>query len=458
MTQSKLFKDQFSTKEMREIFSDENLLQKWIDVEVALAKAEGELGIIPKEAAVEIDRKGTVDLFDMDVIKKGIDDTWHPLISFIREYKTLCDKDYGEYVHWGATTQDIMDTGMVMQIREGLEIVERDLITVVSALVDLAEKHADTVMPGRTHGQHALPITFGYKVSIWAAELHRHLNRLRQLKERVFTGNVAGAVGTLASLDQKGKEVQEKLMQYLNLNIPETPWHVSRDRLADVTSLLSMIGGTFGKISNEIIQLQKTEISELEEPFHFGKVGSSTMPQKRNPMACETVYSLSSLLVGQSSLGFQVMIQEHERDMGPWQAEWEFIPEMFLLTSGILKHMTWISEGLIVKKENMLSNLEKSNELIMSEAVMMRLAEKTGRQAAHDLIYKIAMDSHTNNTPLSVNLKKDEKVSGMLSDEEIDELINPTSYIGLSQNYVEEVTKHIRNTEGTPAPEVNVRN
>lgn len=441
MIESKLFRDQFSTNEMRIIFSDENMVQQWINVEVNLALVEAELGVIPKEAAEEIKNKGKVELFNFENIKKGIDHTWHPIVPFIREYNSLCNSNYGEYLHWGVTTQDIMDTGMVLQIKEALNVLERDLKEIEKTLCLLADKHSKTPMAGRTHGQHALPITFGYKVAVWASEINRHLERLAQMKGRVLTGNIAGAVGTLASLGPIGIDVQKGINDRLGLETPDIAWHVSRDRFADVTSLLGMIGGTFGKIANEIIQLQKTEISELEEPFQMGRIGSSTMPQKRNPMACEAVVGLCRLLRTQSSLGFETMVQEHERDMGPWQSEWEFIPEMFLLGSAVLYHMKWILGKLQVYPGNMMRNLEKSKGLIMSEAVMMKLAEKIGRQEAHDVVYKLAMDAFENEKTLRGVLLEDQVVSNILSLNDIDELLNPISYTGLSHIFVANVTK-----------------
>ncbi|MGO4886140.1 adenylosuccinate lyase [Anaerobacillus sp. MEB173] len=443
MLSSDLFCDQFSTEEMRKVFSDENMVQKWIDVEVALALAEAECGVIPVEAAKEIANKGKAELFNFSNIKEGIDHTWHPIVPFIREFKTLCIDDMGEYIHWGVTTQDVMDTGVVLQIKEGLQIVEKDLKRLENILCYLAEKYKDTVMAGRTHGQHALPITFGYKVAVWASEVNRHLERLEKLKPRVLTGNVSGAVGTLASLGDIGLEVQKTLMQKLDLNVPEIAWHVSRDRLADVTTFLGMVGATFGKIANEIIQLQKTEIAELAEPFQLGKVGSSTMPQKRNPMACEAVMAISQLLRHKSSLGIESMFQEHERDMGPWQAEWAFIPEMFQLSSGLLYHMSWILEKLHVNPDAMLENLNKSKQLIMSEAVMMHTAKTIGRQEAHDLVYEIAMEAYEKDTTLSEILKANPRIKGIMSDEEIDEMLNPINYVGLSQKFTNQVIMKI---------------
>jgi 3-carboxy-cis,cis-muconate cycloisomerase len=441
---SDLFRDLYSNEQMREIFSDENMIQKWINVEVALASVQANLGIIPMEAANEIQKKGKVELFNLKNLKEGLDKTWHPIVPFIHEYESLCDNGFGEYIHWGATTQDIMDTGMVLQLREAFLIIEEDLTHIVGILCDLAKKHENTVMAGRTHGQHALPITFGYKVAVWAAEINRHIERLNQIKSRVFTGNLTGAVGTLASLGEIGWVVQQEVMKKLDLNVPEISWHVSRDRIADVSSLLGMIAATFWKIANEIVQLQKTELAEVAEPFQFGKGGSSTMPQKRNPMATQTVMTMSTLVRNQSSLGLEAMLQEHERAMAPWQTEWVFISEMFQLSSGLTHHMSWILEKLEVYPKAMIENINRSKQLIMSESVMMHLAKHVGRQEAHDVVYEIAMEVYEQDATLSEVLKCNKTIKGILSDEQIDEILNPINYVGLSKKYVQHVINTIK--------------
>jgi len=437
---SKLFGDQFSSAEMREVFSLESMLGGWILVEVALAKAEAELGIVPEEAAREIERKGKVENFDVAALKKGIDETWHPIVPFVREYEAICDDGHGEYLHWGATTQDIMDTGVVLQVKRALGLVERDLLTIVAVLRGLAGEHAKTIMPGRTHGQHALPITFGYKVAVWLSEVLRHLQRLDQLKPRVLTGNLSGAVGTMAFLGEAGPGVQSRAMEMLGLNAPEIAWHASRDRVAEVATYLGMVGATFGKIAKEIILLQKTEVSELEEPFAAGKVGSSTMPQKRNPMACEAVFATSTVLKAQVGLGLDAMLQEHERDMGPWQVEWEFLPEMFMLAGGVLHHMKEILGGLRVRGESMAENLRRSEGLIMAEAVMGKVAERLGRQRAHDVVYEIAMRSFESGERFGDALKEHEQIKEVIGVSEIEGLLDPSSYVGLCEHFVEAVS------------------
>lgn len=450
---SELFGDQYSSAEMREVFSLESTLGGWIQVEVALAKAEAELGIIPEEAAREIERQGKVELFDVAELKRGIDATWHPIVPFIRIYEALCEDGHGEYLHWGATTQDIMDTGMVLQVKRALEIVERDLLDIISILSKLARKHAGTLMPGRTHGQHALPITFGYKVAVWTAEIMRYLERLDQLKPRVLTGNLNGAVGTMAYLGEAGPGVQERAMEMLGLNAPEISWQVSRDRIAEVAHFLGMVGATFGKISKEIILLQKTEVAELEEPFAAGKVGSSTMPQKRNPMTCEAVFAASTILKGQVGLGLDAMLQEHERDMGLWQVEWEFLPEMFMLAGGILRHMKAVLGGLQVREENMARNLERSEGLILAEAVMGKVAEKLGRQKAHDVVYEVAMRSFESGESFGEALKNTEALRGMIEPSEIDELLDPSAYVGLCEHFVDTVSSSAENLQAKRRPQ-----
>src|ERR687889_103890 len=419
---SELFGNQFSSVEMREVFSLESMLKGWIDVEVALAKAESELGIVPEKAAQEIERKGRVERFDVPALKKGVEETWHPLVPFVREYKAMCDDGHGEYLHWGATTQDIVDTGAVLQTKQALGLIERDLLTTVASLCRMARAHASTIMPGRTHGQHALPITFGYKVAVWVSEILRHLERLDQLKPRVLTGNLSGAVGTMAFLGEAGPSVQNRVMELLGLNTPEIAWHASRDRIADVATFLAMVGATFGKIAKEIILLQKTEVAELEEPFAAGKVGSSTM------------------LKAQVGLSFDAMLQEHERDMGLWQVEWEFLPEMFMLAGGILHHMKDILGGLRVRDGNMAENLRRSEGLIMAEAVMGKVAERLGRQRAHDLIYQVAMQGFEKGENFGEALKNHALIKETISASEIGALLEPSSYVGLCEHFVQAVS------------------
>ena len=429
MVDSALFKDQFGTEEMRRIFDDRNLLQRWMDVEAALARAEAAVGLIPDSAAEEISRRCEADLLDVEAIKRGIDETSHPIVPFLHAYQAVCGKEAGEYLHWGATTQDIIDSGMVLQIREAYDAIQRDVSEIIRIICDMARKYRGTLMAGRTHGVHALPITYGFKVAIWACELHRHQERLRAARPRVLVSSLFGAVGTLNSFGKDALEIQRLVSEDLGLDVPEISWHSARDGVAEWTALLGLLAGTMGKIANEIINLMKTEVDEVEEPFHHGKIGSSTMPHKRNPMICEAVLAASRIVRSHVPLALEVMMSEHERDMSAWQAEWEFVPEACILTGAVLHQMKFVLSNLIVKPDNMRKNLDALGGLILSEAVMLRLGESIGRQTAHDLVYEISMETFEKGVPFADLLAKDEKVSAHLSPEEIEGLLDPANYV-----------------------------
>ncbi|MFQ5765661.1 MAG: adenylosuccinate lyase family protein, partial [Rhodospirillales bacterium] len=313
VTDSALFADQFSTPRMREIFSDENMLQTWLATEATLAKAEAEAGIIPADAAAEIARVADASLYDLSEIKAEMDRTKHPIMPLVGAMAAKCEGSAGEYVHWGATTQDIMDTGTVLQLRDALDEIDAGLAELRTALAGQARAHRDTVMAGRSHGQQALPITFGFKAAVWLAEVRRHIDRVTECRPRVLVGQFSGAVGTLASLGEKGMDVQARMMADLGLSLPEITWHTARDGYAEAASVAALAAGTCGKIAGEVYALQKTEIGELEEPNLEGHVGSSTMPHKRNPATCETIVALSRAAANAAAMAVQGMPHEHER-------------------------------------------------------------------------------------------------------------------------------------------------
>jgi 3-carboxy-cis,cis-muconate cycloisomerase len=439
--ESSLFKDIFGTDEMRKIWDDLNTVQKWLDVEAALARAQAKLGIIPAAYANEISKKARVELIDMDELKRGIDKTTHPLMPLVRVFRTVCAGDAGEFIHWGATTQDIMDTGLVLQIKESLELVEPCLSAVNKTLKHMASEHKDTVMAGRTHGQHALPITFGYKVAVWQKEIARHLTRLEQVKKRVLIGQFGGAVGTLASMGSGGLEVQELMFRELGLEVPDIAWHASRDSLAELVCVLGMISATLGKIANEVVTLQKTEYGELEEPFEMGMVGSSTMPHKRNPMTSESVVAISKMVRYNVPLAIEAMVGEFERDMRTWQTEWKFVGESFILLSGAIRSINRVLQRLYVNVGQMRSNVYMTKGLILSEAIMLKLGEKIGRQKAHDLVYKICMKAYEEDMPLQDALMQEPSILGELTPQEIEVIMDPVSYTGLSSYFAEKASE-----------------
>lgn len=432
-------RDLYGTAEMRAVFDDLNLLQKWLDVEVALARAEAEVGVIPMYAADEIALRARAENLDPARIKKLIDETVHPIVPLIRVLADACEGDAGEYLHWGATTQDIMDTAMILQLKEAIPIIERRLAGILEALVGLATKYRDTPMAGRTHGQQALPITFGFKVAVWLAEMQRHQVRLTESKPRLLVGEFAGAVGTLASLPREGLEVQRRMMEILGLGVPLIGWHTARDGLTEFALLLGMVSATATKIAREVIALQKTELAEVEEPFIEGKIGSSTMPHKRNPMLCEAIVGLGRLIMNRAPVAFDAMIQEHERDWSGDHIEWAYLPEMSVMADGALQLLERVMRGLRVYPERMEENLGRLQGLMLSEAVMLALGRVVGRQTAHELVYKCSMQAIEERRPFSEVLAQNPIVAEHLTKDEIKELLEAHSYLGLAGTFVDRV-------------------
>jgi adenylosuccinate lyase len=436
---SAIFKDLYGTAELRQLFSDKNLLQCWLTVEAALARAEAAVGLIPPEAAAEISQKARVELLDVAVIKQGIDQTTHELVPLVRQLATICEGKAGHYVHWGATTQDITDTGLILQVKAVHTILLRDLRALAEALQALARRERDTLMPGRTHGQHAPPITFGFKVAVWLAEVQRHITRLQDCASRVLVGQFAGAAGTLASVGEQGLEIQRLMMSELDLGVPEICWHAARDGLAEFVSVLSLIAATMGKIAHEVILLQKSEVAELEEPFQPGKVGSSTMPHKRNPMLCEGILAEARMVRGLLTTVLSAMESEHERDWAAVHIEWACVPEASILAGGSVAHMLRVIKGLIVYRDRMRSNVDQQQGLSLSEAVMLRLGTYIGRQVAHDVVYEASMAAFEQSRPLRDLLLADDRISQHLSATELDEILRPERYAGLCGTFVDRV-------------------
>lgn len=447
MIDSNLFRDLFGTEKMRIVFSEESFIQKTLDVEAALARAEAKLSIIPKAAADEISNKAKIENIDLVKLEKEIKNVKHPLVPLIRQLEKACDNGNGEYIHLGATTQDIIDTVTVLQVKEAFFIIMEELEKLQEVLLTLTETYRETPMPGRTHRQHAVPLTFGYKVAVWLEEINRHIERLENVKPILFVGQLAGAVGNLQSIKKDGFKLQELFMKELGLNVPTITWHTSRDNFTEFIFILGLIAGTAGKIANEIATLQRTEIQELEEPFTIGKVGSSTMPHKRNPSMSEGVISLSRIVQNNSQLLLNGMVHDHERDKVSWTVEWEVIPESCIMCSAVITNLISILKGLHVREDIMKNNLMMTNGLILSEAVMLALGEKIGKQKSHKLLYRASMISFEKNIPFSEILLKDEEIRNHLSEKEINELMNPIKHIGLSAQMADKIiekTKKVR--------------
>lgn len=436
---SALFRDQFSTAQMREIFSDEQTVQRWLDVEAALAKVQARLGIIPQHAADEICAKARAELIDLPDLKREMDRTSHPIVPLLRAMKKVCGGDAAEYIHWGATTQDIIDTGTMLQVRDALDVMGKRYEELEGHLVKLAQKHRDLTMVARSHGQQALPITFGFKVAVWVEEVRRNRERFDAMKARVLVGQFSGAVGTLAALGDKGIAVQEALFEELGLGCPRIHWHVSRDSIAELACVLAICTGTLGKIAHEVYSLQKTETGELEEPFAMGKVGSSTMPHKRNPPTCETVVALARLVRNTAPMALESIMAEHERDKIVLQTEREFISRLCCMCDAAAMKMNYVCANLTVRPANMERNLFVQRGLLMSEAVMMGLSDQLGRQEAHEIVYEVCMDVFERGGDFREALLANPKVAAGIDAQAIDRMLDPHGYTGMAGLFVDRV-------------------
>ena len=429
----------FTTPAMRAVFSDEARLQRMLDVEAALARAQAKLNLIPVEAAQEITAKADVSRFDLAAIGEGTELVGYPIVPLVRALSQACAGDAGRWVHWGATTQDIIDTGLVLQLRDGLALIRQDLQGIQAALVDLARRYRDTPMAGRTHAQHALPITFGFKCALWLAPLQRHSERLARLSGDIAVVQFGGAVGTLASLGTDGIRVMEALAAELGLSAPPIAWHVGRDGLAEVAGFLGLLTGSLGKIATDIALLMQAEIGEVAEPYQEGRGGSSTMPQKRNPIACEFILACARNVRQLVPVMLDAMVQDHERATGPWHAEWIALPQAFALTAGALHHARALLEGLVVDPERMRRNLDTTRGMISAEAVMMALAPQVGRDQAHHLVAAACHRALAHGRHLLEELQADAMITAHLPPERLVELLDPRNYTGLAAEFVDRV-------------------
>src|SRR6202165_5704261 len=386
---SMVFRHIFSSEPMRQVFSDENRVQCYLDIEATLARVQARLGLIPQRAADEITAKCTLDIIDMDKLKSKTELIGYPVLPVVQQLVAACADHLGEYCHWGATTQDITDTATIMQIWQALSLIEDDLAAISGHLADLARRYRNTPMAGRSNLQQAVPITFGYKAATWLSAVERHRLRLAELRPRVLVGEFGGAAGTLASLGADGLDVQEGLMAELGLGQPEIAWHTARDRIAEVGCFLGLVTGTLGKIATDVKLLMQTEVSEVYEPYVKDRGSSSTMPQKRNPISCNFIHACMAMVRQHVAALLDAMVEDHERSTGPWEIEWIVLPEIFALSAGALAQTRFLLSGLQVDEKKMRANLDITRGLIVSEAVMMGLGPHLGRQYAHDLVYDI---------------------------------------------------------------------
>ena len=438
---SAIFRDMFGTPEMRQIFSDAAYLQRCLEVEAALARAQAAIGMIPAAAAEQISAKAQASSVDFERLKRETEIVGYPILPLVKQLAEWCGPDAGRYVHWGATTQDIMDTAVVLQLRSALELIERELEALSGTLGGLAKRYRDTPMAGRTHLQQALPVTFGYKVAVWRAPFKRHLERLREMRPRVLVGQLGGAAGTIASLGAQGLEVRAALMRELNLGEAEITWHVARDALAEAVLFNGLVTGSLAKIATDMMLMMSTELGEAFEPFQAGRGASSTMPQKRNPISSELILACAKVVRQHCGLMLDALVTDFERATGPWHAEWVALPESFIATAGALKQANAMLAGLEIDEQRMKQNLGLTNGLIVAEAVMMGLAPKLGRQAAHDVVYEACRAAADGREPLLDLLSAHAQVRPHFTRKDLEQLLEPANYLGSAAAMVDRSTR-----------------
>ncbi|RZS56925.1 class-II fumarase/aspartase family protein [Sphaerotilus mobilis] len=436
---SQIFQGIFGTEAMRQVWSDENRTAQYVAVERALAIVQGRLGLIPQEAADEIVSHCEIGQIDMARLREQTERIGYPILGVVTQINQLCRDGLGEYVHWGATTQDITDTATVLQIRQALQLVDDELAAIAQAMAQLAREHRLTPMIGRSNLQQAIPVTFGYKIAGLLSAVLRHRERLAQLRERVLVGEFAGAAGTLASLQTGAMETQAALCAELGLGQPVIAWHTIRDNIAEVGAVLGLIGGTLGKLSMDVKLMMQTEVGEVYEPYHHGRGSSSTMPQKRNPISSCYIHAAISVVRQHAAALMDAMVADHERSTGPWEIEWIVLPEAFCLLAGALRQSRAVLEGLEVDPVAMRRNIDLTGGLVMSEAVMMGLGHHIGREHAHDLVYDLCRESLARRVPLLDLLASHPEITPHVDRAGLEQMLDPANYLGQSGLMVDRV-------------------
>jgi adenylosuccinate lyase len=437
---SLVYRHLWSTPELHRLFDDRGRTQAWLDILTALAHAQAELGLIPAAAADAIEVHARVELLDLEAVAAGTRATGHSTLGLIRCLRDLLPESAAQWVYYGATVQDVTDTWFALTMRAVLDVVDRDLARCQAAALDLARRHRDTVMCGRTHGQPGLPITFGFKAAVWASELGRHRDRVTQARPRLEVVQLGGALGTLEFWGEPALDLMAAFARRLGLAVPDIPWITARDRVAEFATLLAMVTGTLGKIGNEIYELQRPELGELGEPFTPGQVGSITMPHKRNPELAEHLDTLSRVVRSNAGLALEGMIALHERDGRGWKAEWLLLPESSLLTGAALGFAARLLEGLQVFDVRMRGNLDAQRGYPLSEPVMRVLAGRIGKHAAHEAVYAATMAGLDRGVDLAEALRSAGLVGPQgLTEAELAQALDPVNALGAATAFVDRV-------------------
>jgi 3-carboxy-cis,cis-muconate cycloisomerase len=437
---SSLLAPMLSSAAMRDVCDDATYLQHMLDFEAALARAEAATGVVPASAAGPITKACKAESFDLNALAEAATRSGNlaiPLVKALTASVARADADAARYVHWGATSQDVIDTAAMLTLRAAIDALLADLDRAIAGFAKLARQHRATAMVARTWLQHALPMPFGLKLAEYAAALHRSRTRLQRMRKETLALQFGGAAGTLAALGDNGWRVAEKLAQELELPLPDAPWHTHRDRLAEAASVLAILTGTCGKIARDVSLMMQTDVAEAFEPAGEGRGGSSTMPHKRNPVAAATALAAATMAPNLAATMFAAQVQDHERSAGPWHAEWPTLPMLLLVTSGALAAMVDMAEGLEVDAARMRVNLDATHGLIMAECVTMALAEKIGKSEAHHLMEAASKKAVAEKKDLRDVLTRDPKVTTRLDAGKIAGLFEPMAYQGVSQTLID---------------------
>lgn len=438
----------FSTPEMMHVFDEMTRYQRWLDFEAALATAQGEKGIVPRQAAEEICKKAKLEHLNFEEVRAGYRKSRNSLVPLINGLRRACEGTWGEFVHFGATTQDVLDTAEVLELRDAAKILYRDLLRLEDACLALAKAHKATPMVARTHGQQALPTTLGMKVAVWLSEIRRHIERLRTAGDRILAGQLAGAVGTMAALGPLAFEVAERCLDLLGLKRSTIAWHTSRDNIGEFASVLCLVSSTLAKIANEVFQLQKTEIGELREPSSKKALSSSTMPHKSNPAICERIVALSRHIRHNAAIVAESMAHEHERDPRNLWAEWLAMPQVCIYAGAALNYTIDLVSGLEVQTERMLGNLRLQGGLITSEWLLFRLSDTTlsdsmGKMEALELLHDLSAQAASKGISFRNAVMGHPKIGSLLTNEEADYLDHPERYVGHAVRIVEQTISEV---------------
>jgi adenylosuccinate lyase len=441
---SPLLADRVSTPEMRAIFEAESQYQAWLDVEAALAEAQAEVGLIPEAAARAIRTAARFANLDLDRVKEHGRVTGHPLLGVVRELRDKVGEPHGTWAHYGATTQDIIDSGNMLLAQRAHRLIADKLTAILRDGLPLLEKHRDTLAVARTHGLHALPFTFGFKVASWLEEVARNRERWADAGKRCLVGSVCGAVGTYAPWGKLGFEVQDRTCARLGLTAPRMSWQSQRDRVGEMAAVMALIAGTASRIANEIYQMNKTEVGELAEPYRKGLMGSSTMPHKVNPGKCEWLISIARIVRHNAGVMFECMEVEDERDTTMWRTEWVTMPESFCLVAGALEHLHQLIAGLQVNAARMRDNLDMLQGVLLSERVMFVLQRAMPLGHAHDVVHEASLEALARKRPLADVLLENAEVAGRFSRADLEDALRPEAYIGLSAEVVDRIAGDLR--------------